>query len=151
MEYFQKWYASKPEDVKQTVQSLVAAGHIEFAMSGLSSLATEGVLFEDIVTSVEQGARWLANEFGYRCTTFYSSPLVRVAQSEAKLLKDGGFEMLVVDGADPQWYSALQASRGIEFLWSTDEYLGAESRLFTHVSSALTEERWSVMVRVVNG
>ena len=133
------------------MRALVAQGRLEFALSGLSGVATEGAMFEDALNAAAEAARWLENEFHYRCRAYYSAPQVRVTQSEASLAKAGGAEMLVVDGADAQWFDALGRTQGLEFLWQTDEYRGAESRLFTHVSKALTEQRAALLDRVADG
>lgn len=151
LEYFRKWYTAKSPEAREPVRALVARGQLEFALGGLSGVATEGALFEDALNAEAEAARWLENEFQYRCRAAYSAPQVRLTQSEAALAKAGGVEMLVVDGADAQWFEALGRTQGLEFLWETDEYRGAESRLFTHVAKALTEQRAGLLERVAQG
>ena len=133
------------------MRAAVAQGQLEFALGGLSDVAVEGTMFDDELNAEAAAAQWLKNEFQYRCRAAYSAPQVRMTQSQAALVKAGGVEMLVVDGADPQWFEALSSAQGLEFLWETDAYRGAESRLFTHVSKALTEQRAALLNQIAEG
>ena len=77
------------------------------------------------------------------------TPQTFMSKQMASLLRSGGVEMLVIDGASPAWFEALRKSNAGEFLWETDPYFGEESRLFTH----LCKERsglWGVVKRILN-
>lgn len=147
--YFRRWYANKPLETRAAIKELVQAGRLEFVLGGWSSIAPEMSHFEDLLTTFEQSQRWLLEEFGYRCVVAYVAPQTFMSKQMASLLRSGGVEMLVIDGASPAWFEALRKSNAGEFLWETDPYFGEESRLFTH----LCKERsglWGVVKRILN-
>ena len=109
-------------------------------------LETENVLTEEIIL---QAQRWLFEEFGYRCPVAYLKPSYRLSLDIPALLKEGGVEMLIVDGVEEPVYKTLLENQSVEFLWETNPFTAEESRLFTHLASATSSGLWSVINRVL--
>lgn len=148
MEYFRRWYANKPTEVRASIKELVQAGRLEFVLGGWSSITPEVSFIDDLITSYEQSQRWLLEEFGYRCVVAYVAPRSFMSKQVASVLRNGGVEMLVIDEVSSAWFEALYKSNAAEFLWETDPYSGEESRLFTHICKE-RKELWSVVQRIL--
>lgn len=107
------------------------------------------MLIEDVILQYEEAQRWLLEEFGYRCPVAYLKPSYRLSLDIPAVLKEGGVEMLIVDGVEEPRYKALLENKSVEFLWETNPFTAEESRLFTHVSSTASSSMWSVINRVL--
>ena len=147
--YFHRWYANKDADTRNSIKSLVRAGRLEFILGGWTSVAPEVAHFEDLITTYEQSQRWLLEEFGYRCVVAFVAPRAFMTKQVASLLRDGGIEMIVIDGVSPNQYQLLQNNQGVEFLWETDPYREEESRIFTHIINDRSSI-WKVVQRIMN-
>lgn len=119
--------------MRETVRSLVTNGQLEFSLAGWSGPCHEGVSYEDLLADYAVAQQWLNDVFSYRCSTAYIPPQHAVSSQALKLLKNGGVEMAVVDGADSAYLDAVRQANSEEFLWETDPFMGGESRILVHI------------------
>ena len=113
-------------------------------------LETENVLVEEIVHQYEEAQRWLFEEFGYSCSVAYLQPAYRLYRDIPSILREGGSEMVIVDGMEDALFETFAEKNSVDFLWETDEFRAEESRLFTHLSPA-SQSLWSAIKSVLNG
>ena len=113
-------------------------------------LETENILVEEIVHQYEEAQRWLFEEFGYSCSVAYLQPAYRLYRDIPSILREGGSEMVIVDGMEDVLFDTFTVKNSVDFLWETDEFRAEESRLFTHLSST-SQSLWSAIKSVLNG
>ena len=133
LQFFERWFRNQNDASRDTVRTLVTKGQLEFSLAGWSGPCHEGVSYEDLIADYADAQQWLQNVFSYRCQTAYVSPQHAISSQVLKLLKAGGVEMVVVDGADSAYLEAVRNANSEEFLWETDRYLGGESRILVHI------------------
>ena len=127
---------------------MVSSGQIEFVLGGWSYLETENILVEEIIHQYEEAQRWLFEEFGYSCSVAYLQPAYRLYRDIPFVLREGGSEMVIVDGMEDELFDMFTEKNSADFLWETDEFRKEESRLFTHLSPA-SQSLWSDIRSIV--
>ena len=132
--FFERWFRNRSDELRDAVKTLVTGRQLEFALAGWSGAAHEGVTFDDLLADYADAQQWLANTFGTHCLVAYVPHQHAVSSQALRLLKEGGVEFVVVDGADAAYWGALKAAQSEEFLWETSRFLGGESRVLVHIN-----------------
>jgi alpha-mannosidase len=64
MKYFQMWWASQTETMRQDVRDLVSSGRLELVGGGWTMHDEACPTFEEMIFNMELGHRFIASQFG---------------------------------------------------------------------------------------
>ena len=141
MYYFERWFRAADDSTRKAVQALVTNGQLEFTSAGWRGPSHEGVTIDDLLADFASSQRWIFDVFGYRCPTAYIPPQHAISNQALHLLKEGGVEFAVIDGVDDSHLTTLRQTKSVEFLWETNAFYAAESRLLVHLVGDETSQQ----------
>ena len=128
-----RWWSEQTEEHKERVRTLVKERRLEFANGGWSMHDEACTYYEDMITNMEAGHRFLMREFGVRPRAGWHLDPFGHSSTNAALFADMGFSGWFFARLDYQDKAERLANRSMEFLWRPMwRNRGEAAEIFTH-------------------
>lgn len=94
MAFFMRWWRNQNDTIKDTVKKLVKEGRFEFINGGWSMNDEATTHYEDIITNLQKGHKFLLEEFGVTPTVGWHIDPFGHSSAQAALFSRMGYESL---------------------------------------------------------
>ncbi|CAH8588328.1 unnamed protein product [Dicrocoelium dendriticum] len=119
--FFDRWWRSQPDSVKQLVKNLVNSGQLQFALGAWSMSDEATVFYSDAIDQMTRGRatlRTLFGECGNPLVSWQIDPFGH-ARDHAELFRESGLDAVFFQRMDYREKSARRETKSLEVLWDT--------------------------------
>ncbi|KAK8799640.1 hypothetical protein WA158_006188 [Blastocystis sp. Blastoise] len=131
--FFQRWWNEQNEDIRNDVRKLVKNGQFEFNLGGWAMNDEATANYEDIISQMTLGAKFIYDEFGVRPTVGWHIDPFGHSSGLAQLFADIGLDAFGINRIHYQDKDQRKSSKNLEFMWRGAKSLGHKSDIFTHI------------------
>lgn len=116
--FFARWYESlKSEDAKESIKLLLENGQLEFVTGGWVMNDEANTNYFGIIAQLVEGHEWLVHNLNYRPKNGWAIDPFGLSSSMAFLLKQMGFQSMVVQRVHYALKKYLAKQHLLEFNW----------------------------------
>lgn len=135
MAFFTRWWNEQDDEKKKAVKKLVKDGQLEFINGGWSMNDEGTTYYEDIITNMQKGHKFLLEEFGIQPKVGWHIDPFGHSNAQAALFSRMGFDSWYVCRIDYRDKTKRREDKNLEFLWTpfVDDSKDKDS-IFTHVT-----------------
>jgi lysosomal alpha-mannosidase len=135
MAFFMRWWREQDNQMKYEVKKLVSEGRLEFVNGGWSMNDEATTHYEDIITNMQKGHRFLLEEFAVTPNVAWHIDPFGHSNAQAALFSRMGFDSWYICRIDYRDKIERRDSGRMEFVWMPfflDR--GNDDSIFTHVT-----------------
>jgi hypothetical protein len=135
MAFFEKWYRSQSEEVKNKLKQFIKEGRFEFVNGGWVMNDEACPASQDIIDQLRFGLNFLKKEFDYTPKVAWQLDPFGHSKTNTYILSELGYENLVIVRIDYKEKDLRKSTKEMEFIWkpyfSVDQ---GKSSIFTHIT-----------------
>lgn len=135
MAFFTRWWRDQTDKMKKIVKKLVKEERLQFINGGWSMNDEAATHYEDIITNMQKGHKFLLEEFDVTPNIGWHIDPFGHSNAQAALFSRMGFDAFYVCRIDYRDKIKRRNDKNLEFLWTPfQKDTGNEDSIFTHVT-----------------
>jgi hypothetical protein len=133
--YFEKWWATQSETVRNVTRALVRDGRLEFNLAGWTMNDEASPTYSAAISQMSEGHQFVLREFGHaaRPTVGWHIDPFGHSASTASLWAQMGFDAFGLERIDEREKNRRRASQTLEFVWRGSDSVGKETQIWAHI------------------